>query len=200
MPLRRPIVLGKLFFSPTLWLLRAALTLSVWLALTPAMAVAQPAEPELTREARIKAVLILRMIKFVEWPAEALTRGDPLRICTWGDGAGSAALHGLQGQKVREQEVRVRKVQSSPSLDTRGCHVLYVTEAVRAEVNATALYGSGSRALLTISDMPDFSKRGGIISLVQEDNKMGFEVHLRHARAGGLQIGAPLLGLARSVD
>ncbi len=158
------------------------------------------AEPELPREARIKAVLILRMIKFVDWPAETLVRTDNLQICTWGEGATSSALQNLQGQKVREQEVRVRRLQSLPSLDTRGCHVLYVAEAARAEVNASALYGSGSKAMLTISDMPDFGKRGGIISLVQQDNKIGFDVQLRHARAGGLQIGAPLLELARSVE
>lgn len=158
-------------------------------------------EPELPREARIKAVLILRMIKFVEWPADALSKPDPLQICTWGDGATSAALQNLQGQKVREQEVRVRKLQPVvAALDTRGCHVLYVAEAARAEVSAHALYGTGSKALLTISDMPDFGKRGGIISLVQQDNKIGFEVQLRPARAGGLKIGAPLLELARMVE
>lgn len=158
------------------------------------------AEPELPREARIKAVLILRMIKFVEWPAEALVKPDPLQICIWGDGPTSAALQNLQGQKVREHEVRVRKLLPAAGLDTRGCHVLYVAEAARAEVSANMLYGAGSKSLLTISDMPDFGKRGGIISLVQQENKIGFEVQLRPARAGGLKIGAPLLELARMVE
>lgn len=168
--------------------------------LLPATWGVHAAAPELPREARIKAVLILRMIKFVDWPAETLIPSDNLHICTWGDGATSSALQSLQGQKVREHEVRVRKLQPLPSLDTRGCHVLYVAEAVRADVNLNALYGAGSKALLTVSDMPDFGKRGGIISLVQQDNRMGFEVQLRPARTGGLKIGAPLLELARNVE
>lgn len=200
MSLRRPHILGKLPWAPALRHRFAALALPVLLLLMPAVVGVHAGEPELTREARIKAVLILRMIKFVEWPAEALTRGDALQICTWGEGATSSALQGLQGQRVREHEVRVRKLQPSPGLDTKGCHVLYAADSARAEVNANALYGAGGRALLTISDMPDFSKRGGIISLVQQDNKIGFEVQLRHARAGGLQIGSPLLELARSVE
>lgn len=170
------------------------------LALMPVVAVTQTAEPQLTREARIKAVLVLRMIKFVDWPSEVLARGDNMHICTWGSSATSSALQSLQGQKVREHEVRVRRVQSLASPDVKVCQVLYLADTVRAEVNATALSGAGGRAMLTISDMPEFAKRGGIISLVQQDNKIGFEIQLRQARASGLQIGAPLLELARNVE
>lgn len=200
MRLSRPHFLGKPLWTQALWHRCAALALPMALMLLPAVGAAQAAEPELTREARIKAVLILRMIKFVEWPAEVLARGDALHICTWGDGATTSALQGLQGQKVREHEVRVRKLQPAPGLEAKGCHVLYAADSARADINPHALYGAASRALLTISDMPDFGKRGGIISLVQQDNKIGFEVQLRHARAGGLQIGSPLLELARSVE
>lgn len=170
------------------------------LILLPAVCGVQAGETELPREARIKAVLILRMIKFVEWPAEALTRGDPLQICTWGEGPTSAALQNLQGQKVREHEVRLRKLQSLAGLESKGCHVLYISDSARSEANAISPFGAGPRALLTISDMPDFGGRGGMISLVQQDNKMGFEVQLRQARASGLQIGSPLLELARIVE
>jgi hypothetical protein len=48
--------------------------------------------------------------------------------------------------------------------------------------------------------MPDFNKRGGMISLVRQDNRVGFEIQLRYAREHGLQIGAPLLDLARVVE
>lgn len=192
----RPRSTGQPRSAKAPWRLRTAL---VPLLLAAAVGV-QASEPELSREARIKAVLILRMIKFVEWPADALTRGDALQICTWGDSATSSALQSLQGQKVREYEVRVRKIQTAPGLDTKGCNVLYVADSVRAEVNPNVLYGAGSRAVLTVSDMADFDKRGGIISLVRQDNKIGFEVQLRHARAGGVQIGSPLLELARSVN
>jgi hypothetical protein len=68
------------------------------------------------------------------------------------------------------------------------------------DVNPNMLYGSGSRAVLTISDMLEFNKRGGIINLVRQDNRIGFEIQLRNARELGLQIGAPLLELARVVD
>jgi len=158
---------------------------------------ASPAWAEPPREARIKAVLVLRLLKFVDWPADSMARAESLQVCTWGDSPTEAALQSLQGQKIREREVRIRKL--APPLDTRGCHALFVSDGVR-DVSPTQLYNSGNPAVLTISDMPDFNKRGGIINLVQQDNRIGFEIQLRYAREHGLQIGAPLLELARVVD
>lgn len=155
------------------------------------------AQTDLSREARIQAVLILRLIKFVEWPAESMTRTDSVQVCMWGDSPTEIALESLQNQKIRERDVRFKKL--SLPLDTRGCHVLYVSNTVR-DVSPALLYGSGSKALLTVSDMPDFNKRGGIINLVRKDNRIAFEIQLRYAREHGLQIGAPLLELARVVD
>lgn len=155
------------------------------------------AQVDVSREARIQAVLILRLIKFVTWPTDNSARADVLQICTWGDSPTDLALQNLQGQKIREQEIKVRKL--SAPLNTRGCHVLYVSENAR-DINSTLLYESGNRSLLTISDMPDFHKRGGIINLIQQGNRMGFEIQLRYAREHGLLIGAPLLELAHVVE
>jgi len=167
--------------------------LVLWFCLGTSAAWAEP-----PREARIKAVLILRLLKFVDWPTDNIARAnDILQICTWGDSPTEVALQSLHGQKIREREVRIRKL-GSP-LDTRVCHVLFVSDSVR-DVTPAQLYNSGNAAVLTISDMPDFNKRGGIINLVRQDNRIGFEIQLRYAREHGLQIGAPLLELARVVD
>jgi hypothetical protein len=167
--------------------------LVLWSCLSASSAWADP-----PREARIKAVLILRLLKFVDWPADSLPRmADSLQICTWGGSSTEDALQSLQGQKIREREVRIRKV--GTPLDTRGCHVLFVSEGVR-DVTPAQLYNSGSPAVLTISDMPDFNNRGGIINLVRQENRIVFEIQLRYAREQKLKIGAPLLELARVVD
>ena len=155
------------------------------------------AQPDVPREARIQAVLILRMVKFVDWPPDSLAAGEALTFCTWGDSDTEVALQALQGQQVRDHSIVVRKLR--PTLDTKGCHVIYVSDEVK-DVNPTVLYGSGSRAVLTISDMLDFNQRGGIIKLVRQSNRIGFDIQLRYAREHNLQIGAPLLELARVVN
>ena len=158
---------------------------------------ASHAQSDVSREARIQAVLILRFIKFVEWPLDSMQHSDNVQVCIWGDSPTEMALQGLKNQKVRERDVHFKKL--TVPLDTRGCHVLYVSNSVR-DVSPALLYGSGSKAILTVSDMPDFNKRGGIINLVRKDNRIGFDIQLRYAREHGLQIGAPLLELARVVD
>lgn len=155
------------------------------------------AETEISREARIQAVLILRLIKFVEWPIEVMARSNSLQICTWGDSQTEQAIQNLQGQKVRDRDIKVRKL--SPPLNTRGCHVLYVSDNI-SEVSFSSLYESGAHNLLTISGMLDFKKHGGMVTLVKQGNRIAFEIQLRYAREHGLLIGAPLLELARVVE
>lgn len=169
------------------------------LALLGSLGLRAPVQAELSREARIQTVLVMRLLKFVEWPGDKSGSGEPLNICAWGDSATATGLQSLQGQSVREREIRVRKLASGAPPDTRGCQVLFVADGVR-DVTPALLYGSGNPALLTISDMPDFNRRGGMVSLIRQDNRVSFDIYLRYARENGLQIGAPLLQLARSVE
>ncbi len=169
--------------------------LGLAMAWTPSRAL--HAQTEMPREARIQSVLILRMVKFVDWPSKSLQAADALQFCTWGESPTEAALQSLQGQKVRDHEIVVRKLK--PPFSTRGCHVVYVSNSVK-DLTPGQLYESGSGAMLTISDMPDFGQRGGIITLVKQSNRIGFDIQLRYAREHGLQIGAPLLELAQSVN
>lgn len=162
-----------------------------------AMFTTAQAESEISREARIQAVLILRLIKFVEWPLEVMARSSFLQICTWGDSQTEQALQNLQGQKVRDRDIKVRKL--SLPLNTRGCHVLYVSDS-NSDVTFSLLYDSGTHYLLTISGMADFKKHGGMVTLIKQGNRIAFEIQLRYAREQGLLIGAPLLELARVVE
>jgi hypothetical protein len=51
-------------------------------------------------------------------------------------------------------------------------------------------------AVLTVSDIPRFSQRGGMIQFVQENNKIRFEVNLASATAAGLSLSSELLKVA----
>jgi hypothetical protein len=54
--------------------------------------------------------------------------------------------------------------------------------------------------VLTIGEIPGFAKRGGIINLVLEDNKVHFEVNVEAAKEADLNISSRLLALARIVQ
>jgi hypothetical protein len=52
---------------------------------------------------------------------------------------------------------------------------------------------------LTVSDIPQFSQRGGMIQFVLVGNKLRFEVNLANAQAAGLTLSSDLLKVAVTV-
>lgn len=153
------------------------------------------------REERIKAALIFKLVKFVEWPATALTGSAPLQLCAFGNSGVADALAAADGKPARDRIAKFRKPDTLSANDLKGCHVLYIpagTRDIASGVPSTLRNRGGG--LLTISDQPDFARRGGMIGLSQGENKMTFEINLRLAREAGIEPGAPLLELATVVD
>jgi uncharacterized protein len=54
-------------------------------------------------------------------------------------------------------------------------------------------------AVLTVSDFPEFLKRGGMIQFVLEGNRVRFEVNLSAAKNAGLTLSSELLKVAAAV-
>lgn len=153
------------------------------------------------REDRIKAALVFKLVKFVEWPASALSGNMPLQLCAYGNSGVTEALAAADGKPARDRTARFRKLDSLAANDIKGCHVLFVAGGTRELLNGVppALRPRGT-GLLTVSDHPEFARRGGMIGLAQGENKVTFEINLRTAREGGLEPGASLLELATIVD
>lgn len=175
---------------------RLAAALAACLLLAPVGIVA---EAPLQREDRIKAALIFKLIKFVDWPATALAGKDPLQICVAGASPVGDALASVDGKPARDRLAQFRKVDALSVAETRGCHVLYIPAGNREFAGGVPAALRG-RSVLTVSDAPDFARRGGMIGLSRGENKISFEINLRNAREGGLEPGAPLLELATVVE
>ena len=54
------------------------------------------------------------------------------------------------------------------------------------------------RSILTVSDLPDFTSRGGMIELYMEKNKIRMRISLAVVKAAGLSISSKLLRLAET--
>lgn len=158
------------------------------------------AQSNAAREATIKAVLILKMVKFVDWPADLAQPGDAMQMCAWGDSPVGALLATLNTAPVRGRPVKFRKVVALTLAELKGCHVLYLPDGAREGNAGVQLAGPRMRGLLTISDAPNFIHRMGMVGLVRNDNKVSFEINLTLAREEGLQPSAQLLELATLVE
>ncbi len=146
----------------------------------------------------VKAAYLYNFGRFVEWPAKVTTtRSDSFTICVLGEDPFGRALDvTLAGEMIGNQKVAARRI-SSPG-DSVDCRILFISssEANRLNKIIDALDNS---AVLTVSDIPQFSRRRGMIQLVLQENRIRFEVNLTATQHAGLTLSSELLKLATAV-
>ena len=77
------------------------------------------------------------------------------------------------------------------------CHVLFIGET--EEPLSDILSGLKGKPVLTVSDLPDFVKKGGMIGFVLFEEKTKFSVNQASLRMSGLSISADVLEIAHKV-
>lgn len=173
-------------------LLRAAAVAACFL-LGRAIAPAQTAS-----EREVKAAMLYSFTKFVEWPAASFPDAkSPLTLCVLGKDPFGALLD----QAVGDRSVAGRTVQvlrSQRPAELRGCQLVFISSSERRRLEEV-LPALPQTGVLTVSDMDGFTRTGGMVGFVLDDNKVRFEVNLDAAEHAKLKISARLLKLARDV-
>jgi hypothetical protein len=167
--------------------------------LMPAAQAAPEAEPA-RREAselELKALYLLKLSDFVQWPAGAFAGSDaPLIIALAGADALAAVLEPLAPQKRLDgRSVLVKRLKRSEPLS--GVHILVVGNG---ELDRLAATQDALRAapVLTVTDGRS-TPPTGIVNFVVRDNRVRFEIDAEAAEAAHLQISSKVLALALSV-
>jgi hypothetical protein len=160
---------------------------------------ARGSQPEVPREYQIKAVFLFNFAKFVEWPATAFPDAEaPLRLCVLGEDPFGAALEEtVRGESIADRTLAIER--SRQVDDLKDCQLLFISRSERDRV-ATILSQLGPGAVLTVSEVEDFTRRGGIINFYLDGNRVRFEINQASARRMGLKIDAQLLSLAKIVE
>jgi hypothetical protein len=166
---------------------------------------AQSAKPSrvYTAEA-VRAVLLVNIIRFTDWPLEELPEGMRVVIGVAGSRAAEDELIELsKTELIHERQIHIVRIKTS--LDLAGCHAVFINprtnpgeeSAPGAEELLPLIQG---RAILTVSESPTFIVQGGMVNLYQkEDGKLGFEIAPETALANRLVLSSRLLALARIV-
>lgn len=149
------------------------------------------------REYFIKAAILYNFAKFTRWPAESFESADaPLQLCVFGIDPFRDALATIDGKHVGSRNLRTRLITDTTMVD--GCHLLFVS-ASENERLADILAATQGAAVLTVADIPDFSRAGGIITLNIVEDRTRFDVNRLAADQVGLKLSAKLLRLADTV-
>lgn len=149
-------------------------------------------------EYQVKAVYLYNFTRFVEWPPQApAMRSSSFAICVLGrDPFGPALDATVAGESVGGKSVVARRI-SKPE-EGVDCRVLFVSvsEDSHLKGDLTVLDKTG---VLTVSDIPRFSERGGMIQFVTDGDKVRFEVNLSNAKDSGIRLSSDLLKLAIAI-
>jgi hypothetical protein len=166
------------------------------------------AQAEKPTEYQVKAAYLSNFGRFIEWPAdqspgEAPHAGEgnppvePFPICVLGtDPFGPALDRALKDETINRAPLvpkRIAKVQ-----DNGGCRILFVAQSEESQLKPILAALNGV-SLLTVSDIPDFTKRGGMIQFVLDGNRVRFEVNLAAVQRARLNLSSELTKLATTV-
>jgi YfiR/HmsC-like len=176
------------------FLLRRTIAAVLWLLFAASSAFGQ----ERPGEYQVKAAYLYNFGRFVEWPAK-LTTANPgsFNICVLGeDPFGPALDTALAGETIGNQKVAARRI-SSPQ-DSADCQILFISSSEAKRLNKI-VEALDKTAVLTVSDIPQFSQRRGMIQLVMEGNRIRFEVNLAATQRAGLTLSSELLKVATAV-
>jgi len=174
--------------------LQRIVAVALWLLFAGSSAAGQ----QKPSEYQVEAAYLYNFGRFVEWPAKGIT--DPsgvFTICVLGEDPFGQALDAtLAGETIGQQRVAARRI-SSPQMSAE-CQILFISSSEANHLNKI-IEALDKTAVLTVSDIPQFSQRRGMIQFVLEGNRICFEVNLTATQRAGLTMSSELLKVATVV-
>jgi hypothetical protein len=164
-----------------------------FVALSLVLLVAMPLAAEPNREALMKTAILFNFFKFIEWP-DAATQ-ESYRLCSTVNDHLGGGLGLLASKTIRSKPMAIyREIEGE---ELKKCHMVFMG----SDSNVTEIIAFvKGLPIVTVSDQPGFVAKGGMIGLVQEGGRLGFDINLGLANAEGVHISAQLLKLAKNVN
>jgi hypothetical protein len=174
---------------------RLVAAVAAWVLLCPYPLNAQKSK---ATEYNVKAAYLFNFARFAEWPAGSpAARNDTFAICVLGQDPFGAALDVVvTGEIIAGKSVVARRVMKPQ--EAVSCRVLFISSSEDSRLQEI-LGALDKGCVLTVSDIPRFSRRGGMIQFVAEGNKIRFEINLANAGGAGLTLSSELLKVAVTV-
>lgn len=149
-------------------------------------------------ESEVKAAYLYKFSGFVDWPDTVFSSDKaPFLIGVLGDDPFQSILDKtIEGKKAKDHPVAAKR--SNIPSDLKECHIVFISASEKNRIESI-IAEFATEPVLTVSDSEDFVKQGGVIGLVNIDDKIRFEVNLDAAKKAGLKISSQLLDVARVI-
>lgn len=152
-------------------------------------------EETLSREHQVKAAFLVNFASFFEVDAAPVPE-DAFTMCVYPETPVGSALEKLLFLKYPKRVLRISRPAQEEQL--RQCSMVYLSTAAHGRIEEI-LAALRSRPILTVSDIPGFVDKSGMIELLLEDGKVRFRINRDSAQASHIRISSNLLKLATQV-
>ncbi len=148
-------------------------------------------------ESQVKAVYLYNFGKFVRWQVNAASAGNSFDICVMGKNPFGTVLEStVAGESINGKGINVRNVAGVQ--EASECKILFISSSEAGRIKAI-LAGVRHISALTVSDIPDFNSRGGMIEFVNLQGRIRFQVNMAPMGEAGLAVSSELLKVAIKV-
>ena len=164
------------------------------MALLSAISVlAQEAHPT---ESQVKAAYLFNFGKFVRWQPDQAPNSGSFDICILGDDTFGKTLDAtVAGESIDGKTIAIKRLSA---IEGARCNILFVASSEEDRL-APILAAAQRLGMLTVSDMPHFAERGGMIGFVTQKDRIRFEVNRASAMRSNLSLSSELLKVATRV-
>jgi YfiR/HmsC-like len=148
-----------------------------------------------TSEQALTVAFLYNFLKFAEWP-EGVGSGE-LTLCVTDSAPFGAELDAISGRLAQNKTVRIKRIELGES--PRECQLLFLPQEEKPVRIREWLKTTANTPTLMVSNMGEFLDMGGMIVLIDDGNRLRFEVNLERVKSAGLKLSAQLLEIARDV-
>jgi len=158
------------------------------------------AVPPAAKEYQIKAVFLFNFVNFMSWPSSAFnSKSEPFSICVIGtDPFGIYLDFTTDGQTAKGgRELKIKRLKDNLR-EIRNCHILFISDSEQNNLN-TLFERTRDLPILTVSDIDNFVKKGGMVKFFSRNNKIRLGVNPDAIKTEGLIANANLLNLSQII-
>jgi len=146
----------------------------------------------------LKVAYIYNIAKFTRWPSSTWSKADdPFFLCAYGSDDVSNELNVLTNKRIDTHPISVVQVKSDQ--DYQHCNAFYISTDDR-NLYRYLLSKINLQLVLTITDQNPYFEYGGFINLVEENNRLRFQVSNQQLSTTELVLSSKLLKLSILVN
>jgi hypothetical protein len=165
-------------------------------------------------EVEIEAAYLVNFLRYTQWPATSFQGpSSPFVVTVVGSEEAAASVRAVAAAAaaIEGRAIEVRWLpQSRGSRETpfdspqdaaaraqlRASHLVFFHRSA-GPVHPQVLSDLSALPVLTVSDVDDFTRQGGMLGLVRADRRIVFQANTSAIRGAGLLVSAKVLKLAR---